>query len=107
MTAYKYHYKILPWNEDAGFPQKIAFKWKNVVLSVGYRTNSVDGSLIIEIRRKLDNKLMFSGKLNKGAPVIVSDPDTGIPWMTLVPMRLDQSDLKILIFDSDSYKEEL
>ena len=91
----EYFIYILPFNSMLGFPQKFYVRLVNDLFIIRYKINAHDDSFIMEIRRSVDEVMMFHGKIVEDFIIGVKTPETGIVDYVIVPKILSREKMEV------------
>ena len=97
----EYNVWVLPFRPDMSFPQKFYVRLVNDIFIVRYRINSFDGSFMMEIRRSIDEVVLFLGKIVEGYEIGIKTPETGIVDYGLFPKQLSRERMEVWLIPLD------
>lgn len=89
---------VLPFDVKLGYPQIQLVRINNVAYKLFYRYNYSGRFAVLKIRRMLDNRIVFEGKLTEKNPFEVRDPTTYETLFTILPWIVTDKLAEVWLF---------
>ena len=98
---------VLPFNSTLGFPQRTNVRVVNDLFIIKYKINGYDDSFIMEIKRSIDEVIMFHGKIVEDYLIYIRTPETGIIDYCLIPRLLTRERIDVWLIPLDEMFTEI